>query len=438
MKLVLLSGGSGKRLWPLSSNFRPKQFLEILKNENNQLESMIKRVWRQLDSLQLTDQTYFITSESHGEIIKSQLGKEVPLILEPLQRDTFPAITLAVSYLYSNQQVDVNEVVCILPVDQYVDGHFFETVMKMENILENSHSNIALIGVSPTQPSEKYGYIVPAAKMDAENGSHYYSVERFTEKPGVEEAEELIKQGALWNCGVFSFTIGYFLSLMKEKGLPASFKELVKIYDQIPKISFDYEVVEKAEKIVVVPYKGGWKDLGTWNSLTEELDNFLIGKGFISGDSENTHLINELPIPVNVLGISDAVIAASSDGILVTDKKASIRLKDFLHHIEKGSLEETEWGLCRILEYCKNPEGLEVITKRIKIFAGKTTGYQKNHNLKKIWTIISGKGECSIDGVKSIIKEGDILKIPGNSGHEIKGTTNLEIIEIQIGNPADE
>ncbi|MFC3886614.1 sugar phosphate nucleotidyltransferase [Bacillus songklensis] len=434
MKLILLSGGSGKRLWPLSNDFRPKQFLKILKNENSELESMVERIWNQLASLQLTDQSFFITSEAQVEMVKSQLGKDIPLILEPQQRDTFPAIALAVSYLYSVQQVDLNEVICILPVDHYVEERFFKTVVDMENVILNSHADIALIGVSPTQPSEKYGYIVPVKTAGLWNESKYYTVERFAEKPKIEEAEELIKQGALWNCGVFSFTLQYLLSLLTEKGLPTNYNDLVQVYDQVPKISFDYEVLEKAEKVVVVPYKGYWKDLGTWNSLTEELDNCLIGKGFISEDSKNTHLINELPIPVNILGIPDAVIVASYDGILVTDKKASTRVKDLLQNIDQSSMhEEKEWGSYRVLDYGKYPNGLEVVTKRMKVLSGKTFGYQKHQNQKKVWMIVSGEGEFTKNSIKYRVKHGDILEINGNIDHDIKAVTNLEIIEIQTG-----
>ena len=126
MKLVLLSGGSGKRLWPLSNDARSKQFLKMLENDNKELVSMVQRVWGQITSNELSDSSYIATSKSQIEIMQSQIGSDVPLIVEPERRDTFPAIALAATYLYSYKNVGLDEVIAILPVDPYVENHFFE------------------------------------------------------------------------------------------------------------------------------------------------------------------------------------------------------------------------------------------------------------------------------------------------------------------------
>ncbi|MDN4634691.1 sugar phosphate nucleotidyltransferase, partial [Sphingomonas sp. PsM26] len=159
-------------------------------------------------------------------------------------------------------------VVAILPVDPYVDDQFFTRVQDLEEVVQNSNAQLALIGVTPTYPSSKYGYIVPTVEK---SGSEYRKVSRFTEKPSEKQAASLIEDGALWNCGVFAFKLGYVISILEEKGISTDYEALLKQYATLPKISFDYEVVEKTKDIVVLPYSGYWKDLGTWNTLTEEM-----------------------------------------------------------------------------------------------------------------------------------------------------------------------
>ena len=245
MELILLSGGSGKRLWPLSNDSRSKQFLRVLDNEGK-LESMVQRVWRQLERVNLNKSTIIATSKSQVDMIHSQLGNHVPLIIEPERRDTFPAIALAATYLYSVKGTDLNEVIGVLPVDPYVDVQFFERIKNLESTLHDSHADLALIGVQPTYPSEKYGYIVPLDNSEGE----YIEVSHFKEKPSVDDANNLIEHNALWNCGVFAFRLEYIISLLRKKGLPIQYEELIKQYKNIEKISFDYEVVEKARKIL--------------------------------------------------------------------------------------------------------------------------------------------------------------------------------------------
>lgn len=429
MELILLSGGSGKRLWPLSNDSRSKQFLRVLDNEGK-LESMVQRVWRQLERVNLNKSTIIATSKSQVDMIHSQLGNHVPLIIEPERRDTFPAIALAATYLYSVKGTDLNEVIGVLPVDPYVDVQFFERIKNLESTLHDSNADLALIGVQPTYPSEKYGYIVPLDNSEGE----YIEVSHFKEKPSVDDANNLIEHNALWNCGVFAFRLEYIISLLRKKGLPIQYEELIKQYKNIEKISFDYEVVEKARKIVALSYNGDWKDLGTWNTLTEEMDTEILGKGIISEDSLNTHLINELDIPVTILGIKDAVVAASPDGILVTDKSSSPRIKDVLKGFDQRPMyEERRWGWYRVLDYTQFHEGNEVLTKRIGVKAGCNLSYQKHYARSEVWTIIKGKGQFALNGEIRTVSAGDVLVIPVEAKHGIKADTDMEFIEVQTG-----
>ncbi|RZT21379.1 sugar phosphate nucleotidyltransferase [Fictibacillus sp. BK138] len=431
MKLVLLSGGSGKRLWPLSNDSRSKQFLKVLEDTELNLQSMVQKVWEQIQNVGLADSTIIATGKSQEDMIKSQLDNQAGLIIEPSRRDTFPAIALAASYLYSHMGGNLDEVVGILPVDPYVDDQFFNRVKDLEKTIMNSNAQLALIGVKPTYPSSKYGYIVPSLN---ESGEDYFAVTRFTEKPSEDAARELIDNGALWNCGVFAFELGYIISILEEKGLPIQYGELLKQYNQLPKISFDYEVVEKTKEIVVLPYDGYWKDLGTWNTLTEEMATTQIGKGVISEDSENVHLINELDIPVTVLGAKNLIVAVSPDGILVSDKDASPRIKELVGVFDNRPMyEERRWGWYRVLDYTKFEEDKEVLTKRIGVSAGKNLSYQLHDFRDEVWTIIKGKGEFILNGELIFVKPGDILKIKSGDKHAIRAITDLEIIEVQTG-----
>ncbi|MFK4464775.1 sugar phosphate nucleotidyltransferase [Bacillus sp. RC252] len=431
MKLVLLSGGSGKRLWPLSNDSRSKQFIKVLRDEQNELQSMVQRVWGQLRRLGLEENSVIATSKSQVDMINSQLGNKTPIIIEPQRRDTFPAIALAATYLYSKQHVDLDEVIGVLPVDPYVEDSFFERLLDLEDILKNSVADMALMGVKPTYPSEKYGYIVPNVEK---NNQNYISVSHFKEKPNVEEAIKLLEQNALWNCGVFAFKLDKIISLLDQKGLPVQYDELVKQYEKLPKISFDYEVVEKTEKIIALPYEGSWKDLGTWNTLTEEMGTERIGKANMSNDCKNNHIINELEIPISVLGLSNVIVAASPDGILVSDKEASPRVKELVGDWDQRPMyEERRWGWYRVLDYTKYEKGNEVLTKRIGITAGKNLSYQYHNNRSEVWTIVKGEGVFVLRNEFRVVRPGDVLEIHAGDHHAIKAVNDLEFIEIQSG-----
>ncbi|WHX80031.1 sugar phosphate nucleotidyltransferase [Priestia flexa] len=431
MKLVLLSGGSGKRLWPLSNDTRSKQFLKVLESKEGQNESMVQRVWSQIEAVGLGKSTVIATSKTQRDMIHSQVGTDIPLIIEPERRDTFPAIALAAAYLHSEEKVSEDEVVVVLPVDPYVNDAFFERVKGLEAVLQSSDADLALMGVKPTYPSSKYGYIVPRGQVNADE---HFTVERFTEKPSEEAAEELINLHALWNCGIFAFKLGYLLEILREKELSLEFNDLEKRYQDLPKISFDYEVVENAKHIVALPYEGYWKDLGTWNTLTEEMATVQIGKGILTEDSTNTHLVNELDIPVTVVGVKDVIVAASPDGILVSDKASSPKIKELIADYNNPPMyEERTWGWSRVLDYAKYDENHEMVTKRICILEGKNSSYHYHSLRDEVWTIVRGEGELALDDSITRVKAGDIIHLPAGKKHGIRAINELEFIEVQTG-----
>lgn len=432
MKLVLLSGGSGKRLWPLSNDSRSKQFLKVLVNPEGRMESMVQRVWRQLTAVRMNESTYTITGAAQLEILQNQIGVHKRVLVEPERRDTFPAIALAATYLYSIEGLGLDEVIGVLPVDPYVEERFFESVKALERTLADSGADIALVGVKPLHASEKYGYIVPDEPSDLERP--YRNVRYFKEKPSESQAEELIRQRALWNCGVFAFRLGYLIDYLVKKGFPIQYEAMLRHYEKLPKRSFDYELVEKAERIVVTSYEGYWKDLGTWNTLTDEMSQKQLGNAIISEDSHNTHVVNEMDIPITVVGLSDVIVAASPDGVLVSDKSKSPRIKEMLKHVDRRPMyEERQWGNYRVLDYKRAWEGEEVLTKRISIESGKGLEYEMHMLRDEVAIIVSGTGTFTMGGVSKRVGPGDVLQIPAGYGHSIKAISDLEFIEVQRG-----
>lgn len=196
------------------------------------------------------------------------------LVTEPERRDTFPAIALAASYLSLAKNCDDDEVVVIMPCDPYTEIGYFETISKMVDCVKQDVAELVLMGITPTYPSEKYGYVVPVV---ASGNETYKQVARFTEKPTTAVAEELLKQNAFWNGGVFAFRLGYMMNIVHKYITSDSFEDTRAMYNEFPKISFDYEVAEKAQSVAVVPFNGQWKDLGTWNTLTDELRKPVLG-----------------------------------------------------------------------------------------------------------------------------------------------------------------
>lgn len=428
MRIVLLSGGSGKRLWPLSNEIRSKQFLKVVKDENGVIESMVQRVYRQLRAA--TDAEITIaTGASQVESIKNQLGDKVSIVVEPERRNTFPAIALAAAYLRLEKNCAPDETIIVLPVDPYVGNEYFAMLKTLDKAVRDNAADIVLMGVAPTYPSEKYGYIIPA-----ETDKEINRVREFKEKPDEKTAQEFIDRGGLWNCGVFAFRLSYMMDIVNSAIRYESFEDVFGKYNSLEKTSFDYAVVEKADSVAVVSYGGEWKDLGTWNTLTEVMDNKPIGDVIISEDCVNTHAINELEIPVIVMGAKNMVVAASPDGILVADKEQSSYIKK---HVEdrntRPMFEERSWGEYKVLDFAVNDDGTKSLTKRKKIKRGMGIGYQSHRSRSEVITVISGKCIITINDRAHEAYAGDTYAIAEGVKHGLEAITDTEIIEIQVG-----
>lgn len=423
MNIVLLSGGSGKRLWPLSNDTRSKQFIKIFKTENGGYESMVQRVYRQILSVDGDAEVTIATSKSQVSAIHNQLGGNVGISVEPCRRDTFPAIALAAAYLHDERGVSEEEAVVVCPVDPYVEEDYFEALKELGDRAAVSGANLVLMGIEPTYPSAKYGYIIPA---DEENVSR---VSMFKEKPTEEKAREYIAQGALWNGGVFAFRLGYVLRRAHELIEFTGYRDLFERYDTLTKISFDYAVVEHERQIEVMRFAGMWKDIGTWNTLTEAMESNTIGKAILNDGCDNVHVVNELNVPVLCMGLKDAVVAASPEGILVSDLNQSSYIKPYVDEIDQQIMfAEKSWGSFQVIDIEEDS-----MTIKVTLNAGHGMNYHSHELRDEVWTVVSGWGRAVVDGKERPVTVGDVVQMPAGVPHTIIADTKLQVIEVQMG-----
>ncbi len=423
MNIVLLSGGSGKRLWPLSNDVRSKQFFQIFRTEDGSYESMVQRVFRQIKKADAGADITIATSKTQVSAIHNQLGDGVSVSVEPCRRDTFPAIALAAAYLADVKGVGPDETVVVCPVDPYVEDAYFEALKELEKTAARGEANLVLMGIEPTYPSEKYGYIIP------ENGEKTAFVSTFKEKPDVRTAEDYIRRGALWNGGVFAFRLSYMLDKAHERIDFTDYHDLFAKYDTLASISFDYAVVEKEKRIQVMRFSGQWKDLGTWNTLTEAMEESSVGDAVMSETCENVHIINELNVPVLAMGLHDVVISASPEGILVSDKEQSSYIRPYVDGLDQRVMfAEKSWGSFRVMDVEE-----ESLTIKVTLKAGHRMNYHSHRNRDEVWVVTSGTGRTIVDGMEQQVRPGDVVTMQAGCRHTIIAEEELKLVEVQLG-----
>lgn len=423
MNLILLSGGSGKRLWPLSNDVRSKQFIKLFKDENGNYESMVQRVYRQIMAVDSNTKITVATSRSQASTIKNQLGENVSICVEPCRRDTFPAIVLASAYLHDELAVSESETVVVCPVDPYVGTAYYEAVKDVQKFAERGGANFTLLGIEPTYPSEKYGYIIP------ESSDLISQVKEFKEKPDLDTAKKYLAQNALWNAGIFAFRLGYLLDKAHSMIDFQDYRDLFNRYHCMTKISFDYGILEQESSIQVMRYHGDWKDVGTWNMVAEVMADQTKGRAIMDETCENTNIVNELDIPILCLGCKDMIIAASGDGILISDKERSGHMKPYVEKIEvEARYAEKSWGTYKVMDV--QPGSMTI---KISMKAGQSMSYHMHYFREEVWTIVSGKGKVVVDGMEQQLETGDVITIAAGCKHMIEAVTALDMIEVQIG-----
>jgi len=423
MNIVLLSGGSGKRLWPLSNDIRSKQFIKIFKKKDGEYESMVQRVYRQIKAVDPEAKVTIATSKTQVSAIHNQLGEGVGISVEPCRRDTFPAIALATAYLVDVMGADPEESVVVCPVDPFVEEDYFRALKGLSDQADKGEANLVLMGIEPTYPSEKYGYIIP------ESDAHTASVKTFKEKPTAEVAKQYIAQGALWNGGVFAYKLKYVMNRAHELIDFEDYHDLFAKYDTLTKISFDYAVVEKEDKIQVQRFAGQWKDLGTWNTLTEAMEENVVGKGVLNETCSGVHIINEMDVPILAMGMHDVVISASPEGILVSDKEQSSYIKPYVDKFEQQVMfAEKSWGSFKVLDVEK-----ESMTIKVTLNPGNKMNYHSHQHRDEVWVVTSGSGKTVVDGMEQSVSAGDVITMAAGCRHTIFAETELKLVEVQLG-----
>lgn len=440
LNIILLSGGSGKRLWPLSNDVRSKQFIKIFKQPDGSYQSMVQRMYHEIKTIDKDAKVTIATSRTQVSAIHNQLGTDVGISVEPCRRDTFPAIALATAYLHDVEKVSEDEAVVVCPVDPYVDADFFEMLKKLGEQALKGDANLTLMGIQPTEPSDKYGYIIPerdgstsGEKISdgetAEGGLGVRLVKTFKEKPDVETAKRYIAEGALWNGGIFAYKLGYVLKKAHELIDFTDYNDLYQKYETLTKISFDYAVVEKEPEISVMRFAGRWEDIGTWNTFTDAMEDPTIGDATLNDTCEDVHVLNELDVPVLVMGMKDTIVSASPQGILVSSKEASTGIKPYVEKMNQRIMfAEKSWGVFHVLDVEDKS-----LTIKANIKAGDHMTYHVHERRDEVWIIIDGRGRTIVDGMEQIVEAGDVVTMQAGCKHTIEAITDLKLIEVQLG-----
>ena len=294
---------------------------------------------------------------------------------------------------------------------------------KLSEQVDKGEANLILMGIEPTYPSEKYGYIVP------ESAEYVSSVLNFQEKPEMQKAKEYISQGALWNGGIFAYKLRYMLDKVEELTGIDNYEDLYANYHTLPKISFDYAVVEKERHIQVLRFGGTWKDIGTWNTLTEAMDESSVGNVKMNDKCYNVHILNELDVPIIAMGLNNIVIGASAEGILVSDKEQSSYIKPIVDELHQQVMfAEKSWGSFRVIDVED-----ESMTIKVTLNQGHSMNYHSHNRRDEVWTVISGKGRTIVDGMMQPISVGDVGTMQAGCRHTVIADTELKLIEVQIG-----
>lgn len=435
--VVLLSGGSGTRLWPLSNSARSKQFLKVLRDSHGNHVSMVQRVFGQIAAVGADLDVTIATSASQADALSMQVGGKFALAAEPERRDTAPAIMLACAHLDFVQGAENGDVVIVMPIDTFADQAYYDCIPEIADVVASGETELVLLGVEPTYPSEKYGYILPSSTE-----GNTWPVAEFREKPDSEAAGAYIERGGLWNCGVFGFRLGWLRELTRGYVDASSYDEMLSRYSELPKNSFDYEVVERAQSISVVPYAGTWKDLGTWNTLTEEMAEPVSGDVWMdAGTVTNVHAINEIGLPIVVAGMSDAVVVATADGILVSGKEASAHIKGLVEDAAGAHpmCERRTWGEYRVVGEVTHADGSRSVTREVTIDEGCQLPYLRHRLCAVTWVVTGGEGEAVVDGDVISVCAGDSVRIAPGQVSSLRATDGLSLVEVQVGrSPGDD
>ena len=451
---VILSGGSGTRLWPLSRSMRPKQFINLVGDESL-FQTTVKRI-RQIERIA---DPLIVCNEEHRFMVAEQLQEldsaQNAIILEPVGRNTAPAIAAAAYKLSLIDGLD-NACMLVLPADHIVDDtdQFAKAVSAA--LPSAMNNNLVTFGITPDKPATGYGYIKTNGQKNAENTA--IPVEAFVEKPDLETATAYVKSGEyFWNGGMFLMKVSAFLEQLETLNpeMCARVKESVShaqkdldffrlesgSYQQCENTSVDYAVMEKSDNVSMVPMNAGWSDIGSWTSLWETGQHDDAGnvvKGDVLLESVNDCYVHSESRLLSAIGVKDLIIVETHDGVMVTTKEHDQDIKRIVARLKQSGRSETElhrkafrpWGNYDCLD---NGDRFQV--KRIMVKPGQCTSMQKHFHRAEHWIVVSGTAEVTCGDKTFILSENQSTFIPLGEQHRLRnpGSVPLELIEVQSG-----
>ena len=444
MKAVILAGGSGTRLWPVSRYGLPKQFIKL-----NGGKSLLAQTVERLGAVVPLKDIFVITNQDYLFHVQADLRSvstaiENNIILEPVGRNTAPAIALVMKYCQEKLKCAKDEVIFICPSD-----HIIQPVEKFAKYAKQAeaaakHGSIVTFGIKPTRPETGYGYIKKGAK--AKDG--VYPVAKFAEKPDHKTAEKYVLDGNyFWNSGMFSFTIATMLAEFKayapeiSRKMPQTLAKMTADFKNMPSISIDYAVMEKSKKAAVLPIDILWSDVGSWDSLPEVIKpdsegNVKVGD-ILTLDTKHTIVMGEKRL-ISTIGLKDLIIIDTTDALLIAKRGQAQRVKEVVDLLKERKRKEVvehmttyrPWGSYTILE-----EGPRYKIKRIVVKPGQKLSHQLHYHRSEHWIIVKGTANVTIGKTTSLVHENESTYVPKSMGHRLEnpGKVPLEMIEVQNG-----
>lgn len=446
---VILCGGSGTRLWPLSRTLRPKQLL-ALNGELTLLQQTAQRLTQHVDPSNL----FTVTHEDHKFEVKGQLAEIFPdavanVLAEPSGRNTLPAIAWATYQIY---QQDESALIGVFASDHSIDNEdaFLSAWQTAEQVAEQDY--LVLLGIKPHEPATGYGYIKPSQQLAFNNKLAVHQVAQFVEKPDLEKAKQFVSDGYLWNSGMFVFKASIFMQMLQHHQ-PAIYQQVLEMnpdnlaesYAKFPNLSMDYGLAEvlakQAEKIAVVPIDMAWSDLGSWNSIyarhEKDANNNVMHGEVLSLDTKNSLIWSETGL-VATLGLNNVVVIQTADATLVCDRSRAEDIKVLVTEVKarKPALTEIHqtvyrpWGSYTVLE-----ERANFKIKRIVVNPGAKLSMQMHKHRSEHWVVVSGVATITNNEIEYTLQENQSTYIPQTHRHRLANNSSepLSIIEVQCG-----
>jgi mannose-1-phosphate guanylyltransferase/mannose-6-phosphate isomerase len=452
MKTIILAGGSGTRLWPLSRKNYPKQFLKLSGGK-----SLLQQTVERLLAVVSPDDIIIVTNSDYKFHVKSELdslfNSHSPspithMILEPESRNTAPAIALGVKYCLEKLGCSEEEVLFISPCDHVIRPveKFREYVRQAEEIAKKGY--IVTFGIEPTRPETGYGYMKVSSQPAVVGDQDFLNVEEFTEKPDAETAQKYIEKGIYyWNAGIFAFRISLILEQFRKyvpevaKAFDLTFDECRRQFSEMRNISIDYAILEKTDKVVTLPAKVYWNDIGSWDSLFEILDkddNGNVKDGdIIAVDTKESMIIGDKRL-IATIGLKDCLIVETDDALLVAKRGQTQKVKEIVDRLlleerKEGSehvITYRPWGSYTVLE-----EGERYKIKRVVVSPGEKLSLQKHYHRSEHWVVVKGTAKVTIGDREILTHENESAYVPKSTLHRLEnpGKVPLEIIEVQNG-----